>query len=163
MFKLSSEMLYGWTYGCIEDLEDRDGECEACATKIRYVFHVTHPDYAPMAVGCCCAEKMTRSKLKAIEAQFKSDRKRYPLWARYTWTPLFGQEGACCQVEGVWIKVKKLRRKWVAEFTGYEFFYFEACRLPQAIQKAVGQLKNVKQRTDWVMIGATPCHFKHAK
>ena len=49
----------GWTCTSVRDLGAPTGICEMCGNQIiRYVHHMTHPDYHPLEVGCVCAGKM---------------------------------------------------------------------------------------------------------
>ena len=50
----------GWSWDGVDDLGSLDGHCEMCGTEIRYVHHMSHPEWdGGLGVGCVCAEKMT--------------------------------------------------------------------------------------------------------
>lgn len=66
---------YGWDFVKEDDLGDLEGTCEACGTSIRYVFHIDHPRWDPMAVGTNCCDRMTGTRT-ASELRLKSDRKQ---------------------------------------------------------------------------------------
>lgn len=45
-----------------DDLGELRGECEYCATELRYVFLIMHPKWAVMAVGSVCCDRLTLTK-----------------------------------------------------------------------------------------------------
>ncbi len=50
----------GWEHNHCEDTGDMTYTCEMCGNSIRYVHHLSHPDYKEsIGVGCVCAEKLT--------------------------------------------------------------------------------------------------------
>lgn len=48
----------GWECVGWDDLGELIGSCECCATALRYVFLVSHPDWPAMEVGTNCCDKL---------------------------------------------------------------------------------------------------------
>lgn len=71
----------GWNYLGMDDLEDLDGNCQLCGQAIRYVFHIQHPDWEPMAVGTDCCDSLTGTQLASNHMEsiqrFQSRRNRF--------------------------------------------------------------------------------------
>ena len=63
----------GWAFLYDEDLKDLSGTCEWCNTEIRYVFHIDHPKWDPLAVGTDCCDRLTGSDV-ALNIRRKFDR-----------------------------------------------------------------------------------------
>ena len=63
----------GWDFVCEDDLGDLCGTCELCDNDIRYVFHVQHPHWEPMAVGTVCCDNLTGTEI-ATNLRKYSDR-----------------------------------------------------------------------------------------
>jgi hypothetical protein len=85
----------GWTCVGVTDLRasDLDAELQTCAMcdvrQIRYVHHMTHPNYAGgLDVGCDCAEKMEAdySAARKREAPLRSRAARRANWVRQGWS-----------------------------------------------------------------------------
>lgn len=69
----------GWIECMEDDLGDLDGKCEICATEIRYVYTVWHPDWPESyEVGCECCDRMTGLSMSRREVFVNS-----PRWRRY--------------------------------------------------------------------------------
>jgi len=64
----------GWDLVLEDDLGGLDGVCEACGTGIRYVFHIDHPRWHPLAVGTYCCDRLTGTT-DASESRLKAERK----------------------------------------------------------------------------------------
>ena len=45
-----------------DDLGELSGECDDCATELRYVFLIMHPKWGVMAVGTDCCDRLTLTK-----------------------------------------------------------------------------------------------------
>ncbi len=60
--------LKGWELAGIEDLDEPDGTCELCGTKIRYVHEIKHvlPPKS-LNVGCCCCVRLTEDEFAPKE------------------------------------------------------------------------------------------------
>jgi hypothetical protein len=61
--------LLGW-----DDSDDLCEHCENCGTEIRYVFHIWHLNWEPLAVGEICCDHLTCSELAS---NFLESQKRY--------------------------------------------------------------------------------------
>jgi hypothetical protein len=84
----------GWTCVHTEDLREDDWEaelqtCQMCRVQeIRYVHHMTHPNYAgELEVGCVCAEKMEEDyeAARRREAPLRSRAARRAKWVNSGW------------------------------------------------------------------------------
>lgn len=84
----------GWTCVGTEDLREDDPDavlatCQMCKVQeIRYVHHMTHPDYAgELDVGCVCAEKMEDDYTapRRREASLRSRAARRRRWLTRKW------------------------------------------------------------------------------
>ena len=93
----------GWTLDGYDDLGDRSGHCDACGTELRYIFMVSHPNWAAMEVGTDCCDRMTgnaeASKFSAERVRLNNQRKRFVSSVR--WRTL--------QSGGEMIQIKQLR------------------------------------------------------
>lgn len=82
----------GWTLFYSEDLGGLTGSCEFCGTGIRYVFHVHHPKWEPMAVGIDCCDKLTSTRLASTKKEsierFERRRSRFVSSKRWQSYPL---------------------------------------------------------------------------
>ena len=67
----------GWEYVGEDDLGGLYGNCERCATEIRYVFFVQHPKWEPMAVGTICCDDLTGTKLASDKRKYDDRLKRF--------------------------------------------------------------------------------------
>lgn len=77
----------GWDLYSEEDLGDLLGECECCGTPLRYVFHIDHPFWEPMAVGTNCCDNLTGTA-EATEYRKRLDRlKRFTKSKRWKNSP----------------------------------------------------------------------------
>lgn len=78
----------GWKCVGVEDLGAPEGICEMCGYQIiRYVHHMEHPNYRPLAVGCVCAGKMEGNieGAKKREAEFKNRQSRRLNFFKRSW------------------------------------------------------------------------------
>lgn len=79
----------GWTCDSVEDLEAPSMTCEMCeAQEIRYVHHMSHPDYPTgLAVGCVCAEHMEDDCVgpRRREQAMKNAATRRRKWSSRKW------------------------------------------------------------------------------
>jgi len=79
----------GWMCVDIEDLLRPDATCEMCEEReIRYVHHMTHPDYeVELKVGCVCAGHMEGNTAAAAEREqrLKSTAGRRSRWLTRRW------------------------------------------------------------------------------
>jgi hypothetical protein len=84
----------GWSCVGVTDIreDDPDGDlvtCEMCdVQEIRYVHHMTHPDFdRQLDVGCVCAEKMEedRKSARRREAPLRSRAARRARWLSQGW------------------------------------------------------------------------------
>lgn len=53
----------GWELLGRDDSGDLCEQCEYCGTDIRYVFHIWHPKWEPLAVGEICCDNLTGTEL----------------------------------------------------------------------------------------------------
>ena len=71
----------GWEFLGRDDSGDLCEQCEYCGTDIRYVFHIWHPKWEPLAVGEICCNNLTGTELASnfVESQrrFESRLKRF--------------------------------------------------------------------------------------
>jgi hypothetical protein len=93
----------GWSCVGTTDLREDDPEadlatCEMCEVQeIRYVHHMTHPDFEhELDVGCHCAEKMEEDykAARSREAPLRAAAARRQKWMRGPWQalPLRGEQ-----------------------------------------------------------------------
>jgi hypothetical protein len=91
----------GWTCVGTEDLREDDPDaalatCQMCKVQeIRYVHHMTHPDYTGgLDVGCVCAEKMEEDYTAARrrEAPLRSRAARRSKWLTRKWKRSQGRD-----------------------------------------------------------------------
>ena len=78
----------GWTCNGVTDLGEPCGICEICGNQIiRYVHHMTHPQYHPLDVGCICAGKMEGDieAAKRREQDFKNRESRRENFKKRKW------------------------------------------------------------------------------
>lgn len=78
----------GWICTGITDLGKPIGICEMCGHQIiRYVHHMTHPQYRPLNVGCVCAGKMEGDieGAQKRERDFKNRQQRKQSFMRKPW------------------------------------------------------------------------------
>lgn len=78
----------GWTCTGITDLGAPVGVCQMCGHQIiRYVHHMSHPDYRSLGVGCVCAGKMEGDVEGAVkrESDFKNREKRRASFLARQW------------------------------------------------------------------------------
>ncbi|ASD26541.1 MULTISPECIES: hypothetical protein [Brevundimonas] len=83
----------GWSCVDIEDLGEPAVTCEMCETQeIRFVHHMTHPNYpGELGVGCVCAGRMEENydaaRQRETTARNQAGRKRK--WLSRTWRVSF--------------------------------------------------------------------------
>lgn len=81
----------GWTYLGDEDLGDLSGACENCGTEIRYVFHIQHPHWEPLAVGTVCCDNLTETQIASNHVEslkrFRSRQSRFVCSKRWKESP----------------------------------------------------------------------------
>jgi hypothetical protein len=78
----------GWTCVDIEDLGEPRETCAMCETQIRFIHHMTHPDYPEsLAVGCICAGHMEGDYAAARqrENQLRKTSTRRSRWLTRKW------------------------------------------------------------------------------
>lgn len=80
----------GWICEDIEDLGAPTAVCQMCEVRsIRYVHHLTHPDFGDEAlgVGCVCAEKMEQDYVqpRARERNLRNAAARKRRWLTRNW------------------------------------------------------------------------------
>lgn len=79
----------GWTCVDIEDLGEPSATCEMCETQeIRYVHHMTHPEYPhQLGSGCVCAGRMEENYegARRREAVLRSAAGRKRRWLTRQW------------------------------------------------------------------------------
>lgn len=78
----------GWTCEDVTDLGAPVGVCEMCGHQIiRYVHHMTHPNYRSLDVGCICAGKMEGNieNAKQREQNLKNRQARKESFAKRKW------------------------------------------------------------------------------
>lgn len=78
----------GWTCTGVTDLGVPAGVCQMCGYQIiRYVHHMTHPNYRSLDVGCICAGKMEGDieGAKKREKEFKNKQARRESFLKKTW------------------------------------------------------------------------------
>nr|VFK49489.1 MAG: hypothetical protein BECKTC1821D_GA0114238_10796 [Candidatus Kentron sp. TC] len=76
----------GWEYVGEDDLGGLYGNCERCATEIRYVFFVQHPKWEPMAVGTICCDDLTGTKLASDKRKYDFCKHTY-FFKKYSLSP----------------------------------------------------------------------------
>ncbi len=67
----------GWSLYSQDDLGGLDGECECCGTSIRYVFHIDHEHWEPMAVGTVCCDNLTGTTEATAYRKLLDRKKRF--------------------------------------------------------------------------------------
>ena len=78
----------GWVCTGITDLGEPVGVCEMCGHQIiRYVHHMSHPDFCGLDVGCICAGKMEGNieQAKKREKDFKNREARKETFKNRRW------------------------------------------------------------------------------
>lgn len=102
----------GWTIFMDEDLEEVAGTCELCGTAIRYVFHVHHSQWEPMAVGADCCDNLTSSRLASTtkESIERFERRRAAFVSSKRWKPY--SFGARITQKGMKVDIFKTEEKY---------------------------------------------------
>ena len=78
----------GWVCTGVTDLGSPSGVCEMCGHQIiRYVHHMSHPQYGQLNVGCICAGKMEGDieKARKREQDFKNKQSRLDSFMNRKW------------------------------------------------------------------------------
>jgi DNA-directed RNA polymerase subunit RPC12/RpoP len=63
---------FGWVFVSEDDLGTIGGECDYCGHRLRYSYHIKHPNWPAMDVGCNCCDLLTQTK----EASEREKRRR---------------------------------------------------------------------------------------
>lgn len=78
----------GWVCTGVTDLGSPSGVCEMCGHQIiRYVHHMSHPQYGQLNVGCVCAGKMEgdAERARKREQDFKNKQARLDSFMNRKW------------------------------------------------------------------------------
>ena len=112
----------GWSFDWIEDIGEPDFICEMCEVQdIRYIHHMTHPEFGELLVGCICAGHMEADPARAVvrEAEFKNRERRRFNWTRRRWRRSRGGN-SFLNVNGFNIVVFPKDDHWSARITNRE-------------------------------------------
>ena len=136
----------GWSLYDDEDLGDLCGTCERCGTALRYVFHISHPHWEPMAVGTDCCDYLTDSELASNKMEsirrFRSRQSRFvisPRWRLEKGAQVIDQGGHVVRVvkrdDGWYLQINtvrgKLRHASLAEAKSAAFEFIDSTKADQ--------------------------------
>jgi len=91
----------GWACYSEDDLGGLYGECECCGTSLRYVFHIHHEKWEPLAVGTDCCDKLTGTTEATEYRKLLGRRKRFIVSKRWRNSPvgLHIKQGRSLEIE----------------------------------------------------------------
>lgn len=139
----------GWVCTGITDIGTPCGICKMCGIQvIRYVHHMSHPDYGSLGVGCVCAGKMQGDieGAKKREQEFKSRQSRGKTFMTRQW--LTSRNGnSYLRIKGHTIVLFELSREdgtkygWKYAFDKH-FSRYQYATKEEAMQDAFDELES---------------------